>query len=821
MATTGDGLGHDLRHSLRLLRRAPGHTALTLLTLALGVGIVTGLASLVHGVLLRPLPWADAGRVVRLAETREDATRRWPWMFTNGTYRPWAEKHETLELLAGYDGGGDTAVMEHAGQVARVEVVAVTASLFELLRARPLLGATFTAADEEAGGVVLLSHALWEGAFGADPGVVGRTLKFDGTDHRIVGVMPASFAFPGPEARAWTPLAVPPLTGPGEGQMRLAMFSALGRMRPGVTPEQVAAEGTARGRAAPDAGLVSQALFGGSGAVQVTAVPVLESITAEVRPALLLLLGAGVLLLATATANVASLQLARVTARRRELAVRGALGAGTGLLVRQLVVENLLLSGLGGGLGLALAAALHAALPSLLPAGFPRALELSLGLPAAAVAMAAAVAAGLGCALLPAAMARRLDLARALADDSAGSVGAGRSRVADARALILTGQVAVASVLLVGAVQLGRSFDALSRTDLGFQPSNVLVATLPMPAPGYTPQRRAQVLDAVLARVAALPGVSVAAFSSIAPLSNSEAMVSFTMPTRGGGEPVQANASMRTVSAGYFEALSRPLVAGRGFDARDVAGAAPALVVSRTFAQRYLGPEPLGQVVPAGADGRRDWVVVGVVEDSRQQGPLDRVQPELFVPHTQLSGGVRPPVVSLLLRSATDPAALAPRVREILREADPGLVPGEVATLRERLQRTLARPRLYALLFGGFAGAALLLAGVGLFGVLSYLVALRTREVGVRMALGARPRDVVALVTGGGLRLALCGVALGLLAALAGGEALRGLLHGVEPLDPLVALAVPLLVAAVTGLACALPAWRAARVDPQQALRTS
>lgn len=817
-----DGLGQDVRYAFRLLARAPGHTALTLSTLATGIGIVTLLASLVHGVLLQPLPWADSERVVRFAETREGATRTWPWMFTNASYHQWQERHETLELMAAYDGGGDTPVMEHGGEATRVEIMAVTASLFELLRARPGLGHVFTAADEEPGGVVVLSHALWTRAFGADPRALGRSLKLDGTPHRIVGVMPASFAFPGPETQAWTPLRVPPLTGPGEGQVNLALFSALARLKPGVSPEQAAAEGTARGRAAPNAGMVTQALFGGSGALHVSATPVLESITAEVRPALLLLLGAGALLLATATANVASLQLARATARRREIAVRGALGAGTGRIARQLVVESLLLSCAGGALGLLLAAALHGALPKLLPDGFPRALELSLGLPAAAFAFGVALLAGLAFALLPALMARRLDVARVLADDSAGSVGAGRSGVARARALILTGQVAVASLLLVGAIQLGRSLMALMTTELGFQPANVLVATLPMPAPAWTPTRRAQVLDAALERLSALPGVSRASFSSIAPLSASEAMASFVMPARTpGGDSVQANASMRTVSRGYFEALGRPIVSGRGFDERDVVGASPALIVNRTFAQRYLGPRGLGQVVPVGADQRRDWVVVGVVEDSRQRGPLDPVQPEVFVPHSQLTGGVRPSVVSLLLRTSGDPAALAPAVRTALREVDPGLVPGEVATLRERLLRNLSRPRLYALLVGAFAAAALGLAGIGLFGVLSYMVALRTREVGVRMALGARPGQVVALIARGGLRLALAGAAVGVLAALAAGSLLQGLLHGVAPVDATVATVVPLLVAAVATLACAGPAWRAARIDPQQALRTS
>ena len=815
------GIARDAQYALRLLRRQPGYALVGILTMALGIGAATTLFSVTYGVLMKPLPWPDADRLVRLSETRQGATRARPWTMTNGTYLAWRDEPSTvIEELGAWS--TSTLTVAGTGSAERLRVAAVSPSVFSLLRVRPVLGASF-ADKEDRTPLALVSYGLWQQRFGGHPDVVGRSIQLDGALYTIVGVMPRDFAFPDADVRAWLPMHIPPVVSEdGKGTI-LSMFSAMARLRPGATTVQAAAEATVRARRAPDAGLTAMAVFGSSGPIEVSVVPALDALTRDVRPALVVFLVAVALLLATATANVASLQMARATVRRREMAIRSALGAGAGRITRQLLVESVLLGCAGGLLGLLMAAALHRLLPSLLPADFPRLGNVVVDGAVAAFAVALTLATSVAFGLAPALHARRVNLVEALTEDGQAPVGGGgRSRTSRARMAIMSGQIAVACVLLVGAVLLTRSFVAMIEADRGYDPSSVLTARLALPSFAYTPQRRATVLAAVVDRLRSVPGVRHAAFTDMLPLTGSENMSAFTMPPRGasGGPRVTVSAVRPVVSEAYFAALGIRLVGGRSFTEADTDTTLPVLVVNRTFATRYLGDSPIGQRLPNAAGDGREREVVGIVDDVRQQGVSDPVQPMFFVPSRQFAGGLRSSQPSLVVRTAGDPRALVPTLRSLVQEQDSSVALESIMTMEDRVWAGLARPRLYAVLLGGFATFALAIAGVGLFGVLSYSVAQRTREIGVRTALGARPRDIVRLVLRQACATTVGGLGAGLWAAYALVTYLSTLLYGVRAHDAVSFATVPVVLVIVAAIACAVPARRAASVDPLRALRS-
>jgi len=816
------GLAQDVRYALRVLGRQPGYTVVAVLTMALGIGATTALFGVANGVLLAPLPWPDADRLVRLSETREGGNNRFPNILTNATYLAWQDEPQTLDALAGYT-GVDTVTLAGEGDPLRLNMRDVTPSLFPMIGATPLYGTLFGPQDEHRD-VVVLSYGLWQQLFGGDPAAIGRTIQLDGTPREIVAVMPRDFMFPDRETRAWLPFAVRPVLGENPNTRSLSMFNGIGRLRAGVTAEQAAAEGTARGRTAPDLGMVGIAVFGTKGPVTVSAAPLLESMTADVRPAIVVFLVAVGLLLATATANVASLQLARATTRRRDTAIRSALGAGRGRIARQLLVESSLVGLAGGIAGLLLAAALTRALPTLMPAEFPRLDNIAVDLRVVTFALGLSLVTGVVFGLLPTWQTRRLDLVASLAEDGQAPVGGGRrAPVARARALIMAAQVGIACVLLVGAALLGRTFVALVGADRGYDPANVLTAGLPMPDGSFTTERRAQLLTALVERLRGQPGVRFAAVSGVLPLTRLESMMGFAMPARdGSSDTVQVQAMVRMVSPGYFDALGIRILEGRGFADTDTLNAQPVILVNRTFAGRYLGPAPVGQSLPVNASGREnhpDSVVVGVIDDVRQRGATDPPQPELYYCNPQREGGYGPPQAYLVVRTATDPKAFVPTLRALVREQDETLALDSVMTMEDRVWSSLAQPRLYAVLLGGFAIFALAIAGVGLFGVLSYNVAQRTREIGVRTALGATPGAIVRLVVGQGLTMTVIGLAAGLLASVWLTGLLGTFLYGVTAHDAISFAVVPLVLLLVALVACAVPARRAARVDPQRVLR--
>jgi len=823
-SNTGFSFGavlQDARYAWRLLRRQPGYAAVLVATMALGISATTVLGSVTYGVLLKPLPWAGAPRLVRLYETRQGSTHRLRSIITNATFREWRDKPATLDAIGAWTTAQLT--VSGAGTPERIRVAAVTPGLLSLLDVVPFTGRSLAPGDDDEGAahVLLISYGLWQQRFGGRSDILGRTMRLDGITYAIVGVARPGFAFPDPATRAWMPLYVPPVITPGKPGVTLSFLQALGRLRPGTTPAQAAAEGTARGRQAPPHPAVAMAVFGSTGPVEVSAIPVLDALTSDVRPAILILLAAVILLLVTAIANAASLQLARAAARRRELAIRAALGAGRARLVRQTLIENLLLGLLGGVAGVALAAVMHRALPALLPAGFPRLADVAFDVRIQAFAIAVSIVAGLGCGLLPAWHVARADVVPALVEDSLAPVGGGlRSRTARVRATIMTGQVAIASVLLVGSLLLCRSFLDMLHANVGFDAANVLTATVILPDGDYTPERRNQTAENVVARLRTLPGVTRAAFTTSTPFSVVIALSSIQLRKRD-GSTAMVQSGVRQVSAGYFAALGQRVVEGREFTDLDAADAANVAIVSREFSRRYLEGRALGWTVPDDDDGpgrpaieRR---IIGVVDDTVRQNVTDTPEPEMFI--HERAAPLRFSQVSLVLRTSGDPRALIGSVRAIAQEAAPAAVVEGIMTMEDKAAATLSRPRLYAILLTTFAAFALVIAGVGLFGVLTYPVAQRSREIGVRSALGAQVGDIVGLVLRQAMAIAGAGIAAGMIASLWLARGLQNLLFGVTTHDFVSFVFVALLLAVVVAIASAIPARRAATIDPVKALR--
>jgi predicted permease len=820
-------IAQDARYAWRLLRRQPAHTALVVATMALGIAAATVLGSITYGVLLKPLPWADAPRLVRLYETRQGSTKRFGPVFTNGTYRAWRDSARTLDAIGAWN--SELVAPTDQPGAPRLAICRVTPSLFTMLQAAPALGRGFAPGEDDPGRppIVVLSYGYWQQQFGGRADAIGSRIRFDTTAYTVVGVMPAWFAFPNRETRAWMPFYVEPPTAPGRQGMSVSMFQAIGRLKPGSTPAQAAAEGTSLGRAAvpatPIAKVVAMAVFGTDGQVDVTTVPMLQALTAEVRPAILILLAAVVLLLATATANVASLQLARATARRRELAVRAALGAGRGRLVRQTLVEHVLLGLLGGIAGLALAAVLHRALPSILPADFPRVHDIALGWRIQAFAVAISLLAGIGCGILPAWHVARTELVPSLAEDALAPAGGGlRTRTARARAIIMAAQIATACVLLVGALLLTRSFVGLMRASLGYDTSNVLTARLILTDGEFTPERRFEILEQLRQRLTAVPGVTHAAYANTLALTSGEALSSFPLVRRD-GSTVQIQTGVQGVSPDYFASIGQRVVEGRGFAADDASGGQPVVIVNREFSRRYLDGAALGWTLPGatkpGAPPARR-PIVGVVEDTVRRSVTDAPQPEIYGLYSRQQGRVADSDIYLVVRTAADPQALAPTLRDLARNLAPSAPLESLLTMRERVADSLANPRLYASLLAAFALFALLIAGVGLFGVLSYSVTLRAREIGVRTALGAQLRDIVVLVVRQSMAIAVTGLAVGIAVSYWVSRLLQTVLHGVSPHDAISYAAVAFVLLAVAALASVIPARRAAQVDPVRVLRS-
>lgn len=816
----GVGLFHDVRYAIRQLIRQPRFALLVIVTMALGVGATTALFSVTYGVLMKPLPWPAAERLVILKETRGGRAPRFG-SFSNTAYVAWREDAKLIDEIGAWTPRTATLTTGTANPE-RIRAANVTASLLRALGARPILGALFSDADELAP-VIVLSESLWRQRLGGDDQIIGRSIQIDGEPRTVVAVIPDDAGYPDRQTRAWMPFRVQPPNG-----NLLSMFEAIARLKPGVTKEQAVAEGTARGRFAASTGMTTTAIFGGDGPVEVSARTVSDALTSDVRRPLTILLAAVSLLLLIGATNIASLQLSRATTRRRELAIRASIGASLSRLLRQLVIESVVLGVAGGALGLALAWLLQRSAPSVLPADFPRVTDVSFNLPVVLFAVAISIATSVLFGALPALRLRRLNLVNSLAEDGTSPAGAaGRTSVARARLMIVTAQIAAACVLLAGALLLGRSFSSLLQADRGYEPEAVISTRVVLPAPAYTATRRSEVLTTMLDRLGKSPGVGSVAFTTELPLTPGGSTSAFTMPARDGASgTVTIQASPRIVSPGYFATVGLDILEGRSLADSDSESSEPVVVVNDTFRRRYLGATALGVKLPMALWGQNqngDATIVGVSEDVRYVGATTPSLAELYFSYRQLKAGIRLSSAWLLVRPSADSAsASVPAViKTSVLDADRTLALESMVTLEDRLLAgSLARPRLYARLIAGFAVLALVVTGVGLFGVLSYSVSQRTRELGVRAALGAARVDLVLLVVKQALVVAAVGVTAGVAAAIWLARFVSSLLYGITTGDVITYATVPIVIGLVAIVACFVPARRAAKLDPVKALRS-
>jgi putative ABC transport system permease protein len=686
----------------------------------------------------------------------------------------------------------------------------VTVEFFDVLGVTPVLGRSFVTEEMVPGGapVVMLGHAVWTQRFGGARDALGRTVRLNGVPHEIVGVLPAGFDFP-EGAQVWTPLRLSDQT----RQSRNSYFLwVVGRLRGGVTV--AAAQADMDAIAATQLERFPDAHAGLGIFVQ----PLRTHLLGDVGPALLVLLGAVGLVLLIACANVANLLLSRATARQRELAVRLALGAGRSRLVRQLLTESVVIAVLGGGLGLVLAYGGVALLRSVAPPDLPRLDQIAVDPMVLAFTLGLSVLTGLLFGVAPALQSTRGELKGALREEGRGAVGSRRGW--RTRGVLVVAELSLSLVLLIGAGLLIQSFLRLSRTDDGFDGRGVLTARVALTGAGYPgPDAAIAFYDRLLERLRALPGVELVAAGTNVLLDELPQSGGFTVegaPPETEEERIEV--TFDAITPDYFRAIGTPLLLGRDFTPEDRADALPVVIVNQSFVRRYWPHEdPLGKRFKLGdADSQAPWMtIVGVAADARRTAPDRDARPSAYLPYRQ----VPQPAMMLLVRTGGDPLALAGAAREAVRALDPALPLAELGTLDGLLSARLAQRRLTTVLAGLFSLVALLLALVGVYGVLSYAVAQSTREIGVRMALGAQLRDVIAMVFRRVARLLAGGLGLGMLGALLATRALASLLYGVGALDPLTFVAAPVLLAAVALLACWLPARRASRVDPAVALR--
>ena len=796
-----EDLWQDLRYGARTLGRRKGFTLAAVASLALGIGACTAVFSVVDAVLLRPLPFPEPERILELRELSEKGTEM---PFAEPNYRDLRAAGRSFEALAQYR--PNTTSVTGGSEPARARVTVASGDFFRVMGVRPAAGRTFLESESRSGvgPAAVVSHGFWQRLMGARRDFDAVSLNIYDWSFTVVGVMPPGFEYPrGTEV--WIPREVFP-----EQTSRTAHnWSVVARLRPRVEVEGAQAELRAFGaRLKADHGA-------GVDAAGVSAVPLQEYVVGNVRGLLLLLLGAVGLLLLIACANVANLLLAQATARRKEVAVRAALGATRLRLLRQFVTECVLLTSVAGALGVLLSYWGVDFILSLNRSGLPRADEVAVDVRALAVALGLSLLTALVLGLASALRGSDRGLQSDLRDTGRGqSSGPAGSRL---RSALVVSQVALTLVLTAGAALLGKGFLQLLGTDPGFRPESAVAMSLSLPSPQNDEQRRRHLLfhEQLLERLGRMPGVVAAGGVNSLPIAGGGSNGTFLIdndPSRTG------YAEYRVASRGYFEAMAIPLLQGRLFSEEDRPESPHVAVISQSLARKvWPGENPLGQRIQFGnMDGdKRLLHVVGVVGDVRERGLDADVRPAVYTYSVQ-----RPLLTnfSYVIRAGSDPAALTSAARAELRALDPN-VPAVFRTLEEIVSASLAGRRFSLVILAVFAGAALALAVTGVYGVMSYAVARRTHEIGVRVALGARRRHVLGLVLGRGMRLALSGVALGLLAAVASTRLMTGLLYGVSPNDPLALFAVSALLVAVAFLACLIPAYRATKVDPVVALK--
>jgi len=803
-----DTLLQDLRYAARALLKSPGFTATAVLTLMLGIGANTAIFSVVDSVLLRSLPYREPERLVMLWENHpQEGAPRNPFAPANfADLSAQTGSFERIGAIYPYS----TVNLTGAGEPEQLRLLRVSGDLFPTLGVAARLGRTLGPEDDRPGGpnLVVISDGFWRSRFGGDPAAVGRSVTLGGEPYTIVGVMPPGFALPTWSGDLIAPLGLDAQT----AQLRAVRFLTLvGRLKPGVSLPRVNAE------LATIAGRIAAAHPETNAGVGVTVLPVTQAVVGDVRPALLVLFGAVAFVLLIACANVANLLLARAAGRGREMAVRVALGAARMRLVRQLLTESVLLAALGALGGFVLAAWGIDWLRHLGAVDVPRIADTSLRWPVLLFTAGAALLTGVAVGIVPAVHAMQPRLTGALSESGRGAAG-GRER-RRARAALLVSQVALALVLLVGAGLMLRTTRRLLGVDPGVQVDRAVTLGVRVGGPRYRdPLATIGFYDRLTEQLAALPGVRAVGAISVLPFGGSGPTTGLRFEARPPEAGPPPEAEYRSVTPGYFAAMGIPQLAGRAFEPRDRSDSTLPTLVSETFAQRYYaGDTPLGKRVRLGPNPEAPWrTIVGVVGDVRDHGLGAPPRPDVYVLFSQSPSAA----MSLVLRTAGDPATAVAPARTVIRSLDPDVPISGVVTLRQLVGGSVAQTRYAGTLLGGFAALALAIAVVGIYGVMSYLVTQRARELGVRIALGARPTDILRLVLREGMQLGILGAAVGLVVAFGATRAMVGLLYDVSPADPLTYTGVTLLLIVVLVVACYIPARRAGRVDPMEALRT-
>ena len=806
----------DVRYALRMLAKNRGFTLIAVLTLALGIGANTAIFSVVDAVLLKPLPFPEPDRLVTIwgTHSRLHETKR---ALSYPDIADLRSMNATFENVAAYDESSVT--LTGAGDPMHLASARVNANMFSLLRVAPVLGRGFAEGDDRAGNyVTVLSHSLWRSLFHADPNVIGQAVSIDGRSYTIVGVMPAGFAFPldSDPPKLWTTYSglATPVNGqkPDSEERGSHFLAAIARLKTGVTMQQ----------ANQDTQLVGQRLAkqyaDTNKYLGLWAEPALSALVGDVRPQLYILLGAVGLVLLIGCANVANLLLARATGRQREIAIRAAMGASRGRIVRQLLVESGLLAIAGGTCGLIVAVWGTALFSRLAANQIPRLAGASLDGRVLGFTLAASVLTGLIFGLAPAMQLSRLPLTETLKESGRG---AGQSaRQNRSRNLLVASEMTLAVVLLTGAGLLIKSLLKLENVNPGFNPHGLISYTVDLPDSRYPKSSQAEEFFRQLyQRVRAIPGVQSASGTVPLPLSGDTIRTGYDIEGRPLGNNDSPHVHFRGVGPDYFRTMEIPLLEGRVFNAGDTAGKTDVIIVNKELvAESFPGENPIGKRIKPGisTDGKEPWrEIVGVVGDVKHQS-LDRGDtPECYVPEDQIGFGS----MSGVVRTSLDPASLIPAIREQVKAIDKDVPVYGVKTMDDYVAESVALPRLDSTLLGIFAGIALVLAVIGIYGVMSYGVSQRTNEIGIRMTLGARPTDILRLVLGQGLGIALMGVGIGIVGSLGATQLLSKLLFGVSPADPITFAGVVVGLVICASLACYIPARKATRVDPMVALR--
>ncbi|MGD8866264.1 MAG: ABC transporter permease [Gemmatimonadales bacterium] len=798
---------YDLRFALRSIVRRPLLTLILILILGVGLGANVAMFSVVDSVLLEPLPYPDADRLV------------WMWSRTPGgqnntvaalDYVDYRERNKTLTYLAAYSTWPERYVITGGDEPEVLVGAAASSNLFRTLGVEPVIGRGLLPEDEDptSGNPVVLGHGLWQRRFGGDSGILGQTVSLEGDLYEVVGVMPAGYAFPS-WAELWRPMRMNERLAQGRGNNN---FRVVGRLRPGVTIEQAESDlvsiATGIAEEFPD--------FKQDWSVSL--IPLRDIFVGSVRGVLWILLGAVALVLLVACANVAALLLARATAREGEVAVRLALGASRRRVARQLFTESVVTALVGGAVGLGVAYGAIAGLPMIGGESLSLLAGVDLDGTALVFALGVTVATGLLFGLVPAIRAPRLQLVDALKEGHRGMRGSGGLRLQSG---LVVGQVALSLVLLVSSGLLIRSFFRLQQEELGFRPQGVLTAQLRLPAAEYRDGRHPNSFyELALERVRALPGVKAAGVITALPVIGGFGPWNYVHAEgRPAATPAERRgAILRVVTPGYFEAMGVPLIRGRTFGSSDMADSPNVVVISRSMADEFFpGEDPVGRsIVLSGWDPPVYMEVVGVVGDVRP-GSLERdMEPTMYWVMSQ-SGRLS---AYMVVRTSGEPASLAPTLWAAIREVDPNVPVSNLRPMSGVVSSSLAQNRFRTLLLGAFAGVAVLLAALGLYGVLAQLVGRRTHELGVRMALGADRGSVLAWVLRYGMRLTVLGIVLGLIGAAATTRVVRGVLFGIEPLDPVTFAGTTIVLLLVAVAAALVPGWRATRVDPVESLRS-